>query len=250
MNQSFLSLIKRAWQKEEREKSTAVYLGQPCRPEFSNISALKYVFKKLFSVVENVDGHNRYISSLSSGVWTCFEIKRAYLRLSALLIILAWKTSTQQGKRQEWVSTAGDAYHRTLRTAVLEAAGSFFVETVVGAGGFGHFLHDHLRLHILFCSGVYCNVGPLKHHESFILILRQTGKYLQLLSWFMCAPPNSLLTCFVCWYDMNDIDTPPTKLLHYSTNACSMLHGIFFIVLYFMSCSKLSLTCNSAHKHL
>lgn len=72
-----------------------------------------------------------------------------------------------------------DAYHRTLGTTVLEAAAGFFVEAVVGSGGFGHFLHDGFRFHILLCSGVYCDMGPLENtmKSELMLILRPTGKY-------------------------------------------------------------------------
>lgn len=84
-------------------------------------------------------------------------------------------TSGGQGKRQEWVSSGGDTYHRTLGTTVLEAARGFFVETVVGPGGFGHFLHDHLRFYILVCSGIYCDVGPLEHHEIIAQVNTQAN---------------------------------------------------------------------------
>lgn len=36
------------------------------------------------------------------------------------------------------------------------------MEAVVGSRGFGHLLHDHLGLNVLLCSGIYCDVGPLK----------------------------------------------------------------------------------------
>lgn len=61
--------------------------------------------------------------------------------------------------------TACISYHRTLRPTVHEAAGSFFVETVVGSRGFGHLLHYHLGLDVLLCSGIYCDMGSLKTHK-------------------------------------------------------------------------------------
>lgn len=39
------------------------------------------------------------------------------------------------------------------------------MEAVVGSGGFGHLLHDHLGLHILLRPGIYRDVGPLKTHR-------------------------------------------------------------------------------------
>lgn len=61
--------------------------------------------------------------------------------------------------------TAGRSYHGALRPTVHEATGRFFVEAVVGSRGLGHLLHDHLRLHVLLCSGIYCDMGPLKTHK-------------------------------------------------------------------------------------
>lgn len=61
--------------------------------------------------------------------------------------------------------TACFSYHGTLRPTVQEAAGRFFVEAVVGSRSFGHLLHDHLGLDVLLCSGIYCDVRPLKTHK-------------------------------------------------------------------------------------
>lgn len=57
------------------------------------------------------------------------------------------------------------SYHGTLGPTVQEAAGRFFVEAVVGSRSFGHLLHDHLGLDVLLCSGIYCDVRPLKTHR-------------------------------------------------------------------------------------
>lgn len=62
--------------------------------------------------------------------------------------------------------TACFSYHGTLRPTVQEAAGRFFVEAVVGSRSFGHLLHDHLGLDVLLCSGIYCDVRPLKTHGT------------------------------------------------------------------------------------
>lgn len=61
--------------------------------------------------------------------------------------------------------TACFSYHGTLRPTVQEAAGRFFVEAVVGSRSLGHLLHDRLGLDVLLCSGIYCDVRPLKKHR-------------------------------------------------------------------------------------
>lgn len=97
-----------------------------------------------------------------------FEIKEPSQDLALCLFFLAWKHKQTGGHE---TGTACAAYHRALRTAVLEAAGRFFVEAVVGSRGFGHLLHDHLGLHVLVSSGVYCDMGTLKRHEIQVVIL-------------------------------------------------------------------------------
>lgn len=78
-----------------------------------------------------------------------------------MIILPTWNTSKQ-------------SYHRTLRPAVQEAAGRFFVEAVVGSRSFGHLLHDHLGLHVLLRSGIYRDVRPLKTHDK---LSPKTGAY-------------------------------------------------------------------------
>lgn len=107
---------------------------------------------------------------------------------------------TQTNTRARGRGTACAAYHGALRTAVLEAAG-FFVEAVVGSRGFGHLLHDRLRFHVLLCSRVYRDVSSLKQarkQKKFILT-----RVVIAFGWPVHAPPRSLFTCGVCWYDMN-----------------------------------------------
>lgn len=87
---------------------------------------------------------------------------RAEARSCFLFIFLTWSKQTEGHE----AGTAWAAYHRTLRAAVLEAARSFFVEAVICSWGFGHLLHDHLRFHVLLCSSIYCDMGPLKEHEN------------------------------------------------------------------------------------
>lgn len=85
--------------------------------------------------------------------------------LPNMIILPTWNTSKQ-------------SYHRTLRPAVQEAAGRFFVEAVVGSRSFGHLLHDHLGLHVLLCSGIYRDVRPLKTHKHVVRELSpKTGDY-------------------------------------------------------------------------
>lgn len=110
------------------------------------------------------------------------EIKEPRKALALLSAYLSSMKAKQTG-------TACAAYHGTLRTAVLEAAGSFFVEAVVRSGGFSHLLHDHLRFNILLCSGVYCDMGPLEQREIKVHSNAQTYRE---TSTVVRASPSSL----------------------------------------------------------
>ena len=122
-------------------------------------------------------------------------------------------------------SKQASAYHRTLRTTVLEAAGSFFVETVVGSWGAAHFLHDHLGFHILLCSGIYCDMGPLKQSKNQVPLHTQANTSGCYLGFCLHHPVACLhaLSAGMIWHWPNSIGCCIIP-----TIACTMLYATFF----------------------
>ncbi len=161
--------MKRTW---DTIKKKTLWLGHSRRSAFFSISStLESFSEKLFSLEGQcvwMEGHNKEKQIQTSYMHPRFEIK-----ILAALCLSITKHKQTGGHR---AGTACAAYHRTLRTAVLEAARSFFVETVVRSWGFGHLLHDNFGFHILLCSGIYCDMGTLKQHDRKVDFNAQTNR--------------------------------------------------------------------------